>query len=64
VTIVTEKTKSKSLEQQIGSSDWTLHDIVLDDGTWLPDTMVVDDPQEMAIVVRDAWYGNPSPASR
>ena len=43
VTIVTEKTESERFEQQISSSDWTLHDIILDDGTWLPDTMVVDD---------------------
>ena len=41
--IVTEKTESERLEQQLSSSDWRLHDIVLDDGTWLPDTMVLND---------------------
>ena len=41
--IVSEKMESERLEQQISSRKWTLHDIVLDDGTWLPDTMVFED---------------------
>jgi hypothetical protein len=41
--IVTEQAESAHLEQQLNSSHWTLHDVVLDDGTWLPDTMVFND---------------------
>lgn len=43
MTLVTEKVESARLEQQLSSSDWTLHDVVLDDGTWLPNTMVLND---------------------
>ena len=43
MTIVTEKAESARLEQQLIAKRWTLHDVVLDDGTWLPDTMVFDD---------------------
>src|SRR5690349_8229883 len=43
VTLVTNKNESQKLEQQIMSSDWRLYDVVLNDGTWLPDTMVVGD---------------------
>jgi len=43
MTIVTDKAESARLEQQLNSRDWTLHDVVLDDGTWLPDTMVLND---------------------
>jgi hypothetical protein len=43
VTIVTAKEESEEFEQNMGSRNWTLHDVVLDDGTWLPDTMVVGD---------------------
>ena len=43
VILVTNKNESQQLEQQMMSSDWRLHDVVLNEGTWLPDTMVVDD---------------------
>jgi hypothetical protein len=41
--ILTEKAESARLEQQLSVRDWKLHDIVLDDGTWLPNTLVFDD---------------------
>jgi hypothetical protein len=41
MTLITDSEESNRLQQQVGQ--FLIYDIVLDDGTWLPNTMVIDD---------------------